>query len=348
MEPPFLGRVAAPAPRRILAFVLDSALLAAAGEALGLSFFDFFVRIGSWARLVGFAIATGYYAALSSRIGSGQTAGMRILGMAVVDRDGRPLSFARALVRTLVLVSPYFLSGALYLQPLSFPSFGARYGAACLGALLCLWEVALVYLLCFNGRTRQSLHDLAAGSFVVQAGGSGRISRPPFWTGHAWILGGIGAGLILCTSGAAWIAEHAAESRLYDAERAVESIDQVRHATVAEGHSLTLGIADAESIDFCRIVAYWRVKPADFQQAAYQVAHVALAADPSILNRDVLSVTVIYGFDLGIASGSVRSEFSQPPGLWQSGHRGLLAGRLGPCVRLGPGKARRRLHPRYA
>lgn len=78
---------------------------------------------------------------------AGRTPAMAVLGVRVVDREGRPLSGSRALVRTLVL-------------PVSALAFGAGF----LGLLF--------------GRERRGLHDVAAGSTVVYDWGDRRASMP--------------------------------------------------------------------------------------------------------------------------------------------------------------------------
>jgi uncharacterized RDD family membrane protein YckC len=78
---------------------------------------------------------------------AGRTPGMAVLGIRVVDREGMPLSGARALVRTLVL-------------PFSALFFGAGF----LGLLF--------------GRERRGLHDVAAGSTVVYDWGDRPASLP--------------------------------------------------------------------------------------------------------------------------------------------------------------------------
>ena len=78
---------------------------------------------------------------------AGRTPAMALLGLRVVDRSGRPLSTARAFVRTLVL-------------PVSALVFGAGF----LGLLF--------------GRERRGLHDVAAGSTVVYDWGDRPASLP--------------------------------------------------------------------------------------------------------------------------------------------------------------------------
>lgn len=97
--------------RRIFAFVIDCLLLGVVGWMLGAIFFDVLARMGSYARLIGFAIALAYFGIGNSRLGSGQTLGKRLLGLRVVDGHHAILSLPRSLARYVVLGIPFFVGG---------------------------------------------------------------------------------------------------------------------------------------------------------------------------------------------------------------------------------------------
>ena len=48
--------------------------------------------------------------------------------------------------------------------------------------------LSIVYLIAVNARTRQSLHDLVVGSYVVRVG-SETAEKPKTWTGHYVVVG---------------------------------------------------------------------------------------------------------------------------------------------------------------
>src|SRR5476649_1025783 len=149
--------------RRAVAFLVDGLILGLIGYGLGLVLFDTFVAMGPWGRVVGFGVAMAYFVAQESGRGGGQSLGKRLLRIRVVDAQGRVLSPARSVARFTVFGVPYFLNGAEL--PMGVMTFAGGVPAALvvLGGLL-----ALTYLLVFNRRTRQSLHDLAVGAFVVR------------------------------------------------------------------------------------------------------------------------------------------------------------------------------------
>ena len=80
---------------------------------LGWAAFDAFAALGSWGRLVGFAVAWPYFGVMNSRLGGGQTLGKRLLGLRTVSLDGALLSPARGFLRSAVVSLPWFLNGAV-------------------------------------------------------------------------------------------------------------------------------------------------------------------------------------------------------------------------------------------
>ena len=170
--------------RRVGAAALDSAVLGGVGFVLGLCFVRQFMAWGSWGRLLGFAIALLYFVPLNSRLGGGQTIGKRAIKIRVTTAAGVPLGLGRSLGRALVLWSPFFLDG-LPIPPraLSQPVNAAVFWVAILGLGL-----SIVYLFVCNRRTRQSLHDLAVGSYVVRVGAEA-AAKPRIWPGHLAVVG---------------------------------------------------------------------------------------------------------------------------------------------------------------
>ncbi len=172
--------------RRIVAVLIDSIVVGIAGTLIALPFFEFFSRLGAWGRLVGFCLAVPYFVLLNSRTGKGQTLGKRAMHLQVVNANGEPISVSKSLIRSLVLSAPFFLN-RLTLPITRTPQIvmylltGVVFG---LGAIT-------IYLVLFNRRTRQGVHDLAAGSYVADADKSGALVVHPIWRGHWAVLGAL-------------------------------------------------------------------------------------------------------------------------------------------------------------
>jgi uncharacterized RDD family membrane protein YckC len=88
---------------RVLAYVIDAAILALVGGVLSeLSLHPREIDTASSAPSA--LLSLVYFSLLWSGVGGGQTLGMRFVGLRVVGTDGRPISFGSALLRWLALV----------------------------------------------------------------------------------------------------------------------------------------------------------------------------------------------------------------------------------------------------
>jgi uncharacterized RDD family membrane protein YckC len=63
--------------RRLLAFLVDAAVLGLIGYLLGTLFYSPFAALGEWGRLVGFLVALLYFTLFNSEVGRGHTLGQR-------------------------------------------------------------------------------------------------------------------------------------------------------------------------------------------------------------------------------------------------------------------------------
>ncbi len=153
--------------RRLFAFVLDGVFLGLLGAGLGLIAFDRLVALGDWGRVIGFAIAPVYFGVMDSKLSGGQTLGKQILGIKVVTASGEPLSVGASTLRAAIFCVPYFLNG-VFVDPSAHISWLIVFLVFGVG-------ISIGYLLLFNRRTRQSLHDLAVGAYVVYRQDNGSI-----------------------------------------------------------------------------------------------------------------------------------------------------------------------------
>lgn len=133
--------------RRLFAFLIDGFLLWLVGQAmiyLSLMYQSSALGYGVY---LGFGVALLYFGIMNSHIRRGQTIGKMILGIEVVDRQGHYLSLGKSFLRATMLSSL-----------ICFQNFGA------------LTWLVFGYLYIFNRVTRQSLHDVITGTFVVKKG----------------------------------------------------------------------------------------------------------------------------------------------------------------------------------
>lgn len=301
---------AAPVPEiagfwiRVFSFLIDALVLGVAGMALGELMFDWLARLGGYERLIGFALVMGYAGVLNSRIGGGQTLGKFLLGARVVSTDGSLLSLPRSLARQAILAFPFFLN---YL-PVAPDS-------ALVNSLLSLVVLggfaATFYLLAFNRGTRQSLHDLAVSSYVTRVrhhGSAPLISR--VWRPHLVIAGVLG---LLCL-GLPVAAERFAGrlgfgqslSDMVVVQLELAKLPGVEAATIVDGATQQLGGARTTYVAVGLELTTPRL---DDQQLAQQAIDLVRAKYPASAQRDGISVTMSYGFNMVIASSTRTQRF---------------------------------------
>jgi uncharacterized RDD family membrane protein YckC len=290
----------ASAPRRMLAFALDVLLLGVLGSVLGSLFSDWLIGLGAWGRLFGFAVAALYFALLDSRAALGGSIGKLVLGLRVVDRDGGAIPPLRAALRFVPVGIPYFLHDAqLPAAALRMP--WRALDAAAVSGLAC----AGLYLLIFNRASRQALHDLLTACRVVHRAGT--PERRP-WRGHYAVCALIMLCAALAPLRAAWLdgfplLDRAPASAI-ELEAALQSQPWVASAQVRRSVALRYFGADVLAVSV-RVVDRNLGAPARFEQAARTALLFADDADA----LDMISVTLSYGYDIGIADRSVsRSQ----------------------------------------
>ena len=311
--PPVLGRTLAPLGLRFLAFLVDSLVLGTLGVLSGFVLFDVYAGLGAWGRLLGFCIALAYFASMNSSLGEGRTLGKRLLGIEVVDGQGHYLSPALAGLRFCVLGAPFFLNGfwlksgghlLLLAQLVSFVVMG---GTGILG-----------YLFLFNRPSHRSLHDMASGSYVTRAGGTGPIGAPPLWPGHMVILAVLGLGLGGILSAVPLLLKFPMLADVLALHDRLEASRDVASVSVMSTVNVTYSNGAKTSASSLVIEARMRHHPADYETQARGLAAQVLADYPAVKSKDLLVVRVVYGYDIGIAHSWIEHSYQRSPGEWAS------------------------------
>ncbi len=91
-------------------------------------------------------------------------------------------------------------------------------------------SLSIIYLFVFNRRTRQSLHDLIVGSYVVRVG-SEKDEKPQMWKGHYVVMGII---LLLAAVAPLVLGRLAKETTYAELLSAYEAISQEPEVTKAQ------------------------------------------------------------------------------------------------------------------
>lgn len=294
--------------RRIAAFVIDTLLLGLVGFLLGLVFESVFVEMGGWGRFIGFGIALIYFGAMNSRLFHGQTFGKKILKLRVVNADNQAITVGRSILRYVVLALPFILNGnqifssemhSILVYPLSLIIFGG--------------VLSVIYLYIFNRVTRQSLHDLVAGTYVVNAEAE-KQEVGSVWKVHLVLV----SLLFIVAALAPAFTKNLEQSDLFKEMRAVQTAlsneDGVIHSSVFVGES-TVGIQEnnTKTVKFFSAAIFLNSSKADDSDLAKRLALVIAKNYPEITKKEALRVTLIYGYDIGIWARWYRRGYNFLP-----------------------------------
>lgn len=305
------SRVIAGFWRRLGAFLLDGLLLGAIGAAAGFFLVEEFVRLGPWGRLLGFCVALAYFGTLNSRLSGGQTPGKRLLKIKVVGQDGSPLSVPRSVLRFLPLGAPWFLNNAQFSDSVLLSPWLYVLAVAIFGIGL-----SVVYLYIFNRTTRQSLHDIVVGSYVVSAASAGPLDVANPSRVHL----GVCAALVVASGLTPYLTKDLAASEpflsLQTIQHSVGSEPWVIHATVQKGTSTAYSDQGNSATTYLDVTAYLNDSDIESAERAKRVATLALSADSSVRSLNIVQVTLVYGYDIGIATGWRSQRRAHTPAEW--------------------------------
>lgn len=280
--------------RRLFAFVVDAVLISIPGFLLGYFFYDFFCSSPAWAAAIGFAITLPYFAIMGSSTGNGQTLGQRWAGIEVVDRQGNHLSLGKSYLRYAILLIPLLFGESV------LPSYLA-WTTTIAGA-------AIFYLYIFNGRSRQTLHDLATDSFVVETNGIGILEGCRLWPGHWAILAVLGILGVVMTP---ILTRTGPFPELLTIQSALLDSGKLRDVGVMV-QTLSPG-----SKTGLRLTVTCKRKPLDYEKAGAEIVGIVEKADPDAGKRDFISVNFKEGFHVGMATFSNSRTLNHTPQQWE-------------------------------
>lgn len=294
--------------RRFLAFAIDTILIAIPVVLFSIPFFDLLSELGAWGSLVGFLLALPYFAILDSHIGNGQTLGKRWMHVRVVDVQGNTISLERALLRYTVFAVPYFLNEL----PLPVSRTPQIVSILLFLVVFCAGG-ATFYLICFNRVTRQGLHDLAARAYVADADMAGSVRAEPIWEVHWAILSVVFVAITTATFAFSLGSNTRGPiSEMWDDLRIVEAMPGVQSASMQLSTNWSKGPKERTLV----VNAHWAGKSEDAEAFADQIAAAILAHDKDAEGYGSLSISLIRGYDLGIAHAQVSRRFAHTIAQW--------------------------------
>jgi uncharacterized RDD family membrane protein YckC len=285
-------------------------MLGVAGVILGGLLFDSFARLGIYGRLLGFVIALGYFGLCNSSFLGGQTLGKRALGLRVVNANGQLISLQRSLLRYAVLGVPYFLN----MLPLDPQHDMPSWMSYVLSLIVFGVGLSIMYLYAFNRRTRQSLHDLAVGSYVVRAASDAQATLLlPVWSGHLVVVGLLVAMSLAAPAAASHFVNAGFFADLMPTYRALSAQPHVKLASVQKGWVSMNGKQSHY------LVAQLRLDESlvNDETVAANAAGLIAKNYHDLGSQNAVVVNLVYGYDIGIASGWKKHSYSFKPGQLQ-------------------------------
>ena len=311
--------------RRLAALFIDALLLAVLGWCIGHFFYDRLIAMGQFGRAVGFPITLAYFGVLNSSLGGGATFGKRAMGMKGVARDGGEISLLRSIARAAIFILPQYLNG------FDFAFLNLKPGALNIVMALDILIIfgiggASIYLYLANWRTRQAMHDLVAGTFVI-AGASSRIEQHIakihivvvlIWLALMALSVPV-ATQFASPSWKAWFSQ--AFDMDYDALRAVQSLvnadpDVLNSSVTTNTTTFVTYGQPATKTTFLVVTVTLRRRTDDTERAADRIAAIVLQKFPDILHKDRLSILVRYGYETGIWSMWIGHRDAFTPSEW--------------------------------
>lgn len=283
--------------RRIGALMIDFVVLGIFGLLLGLFLERYFIEIGVWGRFIGFSIALVYFGVMNSQITNGQTLGKKVLKIRVVGSDNRSINVAKSVARYCVIGIPFFLNGAQFPMDVMYSAWLNLLSLIIFGCLL-----SIVYLYIFNRTTRQSLHDLVVGTYVVNA--EAEISAiGNIWRPHLAIVG-----LIFITAGivpmfTSNLAQQEPFSDLLKSHELLMNNPLVKYATVSYGKStMNTQKTGKTETTYASAQVFLEENQISNAELGRELAKVLVLGYQQAFEKDVIVVNLIYGYDIGIAS----------------------------------------------
>jgi uncharacterized RDD family membrane protein YckC len=296
--------------RRFLAYVIDCIILAVVGHLIAWPFADALAAMGPFARLVGFLIALLYFALMESYIGSGASLGKRLLLLQVVHADGSLLTLEESVARSIVFSLPIFLNG------LALPLSRTPLAIVTLLSVVSVGAGGITgYMILFNRRTRQGLHDLAVKSLVAEAGRSGSLATRPIWVPHWFIVGALLAVVMAAATMLGVIVPDTEPfSQLVLDVRMAEHINGVQSASAMRvfAHSNPGGW----KLSSLAITITCLCKEDEEEAIADDAAKALFQGDPHFQQYPRVTIDVVHGYDIGIASSTQSQRFSNSPAGW--------------------------------
>lgn len=296
---------------RIWALVIDNILLGIIGYIIGLTFQNFLISIGNYGMLFGLLITVTYQTICNSRLVNGQTVGKLIMGIHVVDINGNTISVGNSFLRAITLSFAYFtinisipgVSDTAFINLLRF-------------SVLFLLVAGIIVFYIFNKQTRQSIHDLVAGTYVAQKEENEELITLPSVTKTPFIAFGILVALVIGASLFVLNSKDSEITSMLSVYAKVSEIDGISSARINEQTTYYNG-SRIKTYQALLSVKDLPENKLENDKRVRQTALLILNNVPDIDKYDAISITLNRGFNIGIASQNSTYSVSYSPRKWR-------------------------------
>jgi uncharacterized RDD family membrane protein YckC len=300
--------------QRLVAWIVDTFLLGIVGQILGWSLSFIWFQIGPYGRTVGLFFIVPYFGLMNSRIGNGQTLGKRLLKIAVRDRENKPISVGRSLLRISILAIPAILN------QWALPIFQVTVLQWLLTVFVFGVGAAIFYTMVFNRRTRQGLHDLVCGTYVVQLTGKPIEAFPQTARIH-WVISGVLVALavVIATVTSVIGSSFVSGTVLAPRYELYQTLQADRRFFTGSVNDNTLYSSQGKTIHWLQVQVWCKGVPSNEERTKIMndIAKVVLDHADNVDQYDFLGISVTSAYDLGIATGHITFNDDQPIEVWR-------------------------------
>ncbi|WKV11814.1 RDD family protein [Marivirga harenae] len=299
---------------RIGALLIDFMIIGIFGLILGLIFEDFFVSMGRQGLIFGLIITLIYFSIGNSEISKGQTIGKKAVKIKTIDSSGSTISMQKSLLRACILFAPYFL--------INYPIPGVddlSFLNVYKGSILISALAGIIILYIANKSTRQSLHDLVIGTYVVKDEDSENVSElQPNSKIGIYLSIGLTIALISFTT----YNLLNKDSVINDYDDVIGKISKIDGILSVEAtRNTTTFYGDEESItESYSLLLHVQDIPdgSDFEQSKIvkESVKILFQLNPEVKGLDLITVTLNRGFNIGIAKKNNSFSSSKSPTDW--------------------------------
>jgi hypothetical protein len=162
--------------------------------------------------------------------------------------------------------------------------------------------LSTIYLYIFNRVTRQSLHDLIIGTYVVNVAAPQQVPGS-VWKPHLIVVAVIVVASAISPIFTQKLAQKEPFKDLLATQTALMEYAVVRHAAVNVGSSTFVNSNEgARTTTYFNARIFILEKNVDDVELARNLAKVVMDTYADAKNKNVIQITLTYGYDLGIWS----------------------------------------------